>query len=812
MQLQTAIERVTVFNNSALITRIGKLPKWEMKGESVKVYVEGLPLSFEDSSLRVGFMKQCSWAVRNVQIEIDRGEKEKKEQSQEKLKELKKECEELEVQLSILNVKIEKVQEWMASAMPLNQVDRWYQHQGPKGIEIERKREPELFQVTPWMAFTKVCTDYLEKLHENYEELNWKLYKLIKEIEVTKEQYTIIDKDDTDGVFYKNLIITLGCMDRKEIHPDELTISYIIPGAKWIPVYKLYIEENYKKVKLVMGAQIAQRSGEDWQNIKLEFSSASLERRSQLPELPSKRIGRAQTLKSLSFRKKLPSSPDIYRGFDDWLRKSQKFLVEDTSSYQLLLDQCKNKFRNLNDIPGPSLTELSGVASTLITDDSDKYEEVKLTTPRALKYVRSMSGIMNIPRPGCGVLQSNDLHTINEGMNIPRSVVAPTAPCRIDTAELQKPEALPPMPSAASLAPINFKTAMSDKIDEFTGMDMRELRIEQKAEPKPRLISRRASEPVMKPMELQESIYPEMKLSSPLCMDDTSDILLMSSAMEIKDTARNYMNYELMGVESADRGQLKMVKTINVSKRITVKETNILQVIRKAREAAIIPDFIDKDIPAFQFVFEAKGRASIPQDGHPHTVDIMSDITESKMEYRTIPMTDLQVFRGLAVKNPFDAPLSDGSVQVFVDNAYVLTTKLKGVGTGGKAYFPIGVEPNIKIARNTSFYQEEKGIMGGTSIARHTVDIELRSHMSETISVEVIERVPFPDDNEKDIGIKIVGLKPESEQQEFIDGKRVRGTQKWKIDIEPGGTGTIKLVYDISLPSKMELCDGNRRV
>lgn len=75
--------------------------------------------------------------------------------------------------------------------------------------------------------------------------------------------------------------------------PDcTLSIEYEVPGASWVPTYQLALQAGGGR--LAMRASIAQRTGEDWTGVHLALSTASLRRRTEIPELRSLRVGRAQ--------------------------------------------------------------------------------------------------------------------------------------------------------------------------------------------------------------------------------------------------------------------------------------------------------------------------------------------------------------------------------------------------------------------------------------------------------------------------------------------------------------------------------------
>jgi uncharacterized protein (TIGR02231 family) len=261
-----------------------------------------------------------------------------------------------------------------------------------------------------------------------------------------------------------------------------------------------------------------------------------------------------------------------------------------------------------------------------------------------------------------------------------------------------------------------------------------------------------------------------------------------------------------------DRGKLRLARSVSLTERAGGYEKAVGSSLRNAIDNARVQAFSEKPLPSFQCVYEAQASANVPGDGFIHRVDMMSNGAESSVIYRTIPLADPQVFTRLKVRNPFELPLPEGEVQVFIENAYMFTTPLKGVGKNGEALFPLGVEQKLKVSRNTSFHQDERGITGGNSVAVHAIDIALRSHLPGEAKVEIIERIPVRDDNEKKIEVKLSAAEPKCEPLEFIDDHRVRGAQRWTITLEPGEEKSLRLEYQITIPSRMEIVGGNRRV
>lgn len=75
----------------------------------------------------------------------------------------------------------------------------------------------------------------------------------------------------------------------------RLVLEYAVPGACWAPSYALRFDASLTKARLERRAYVAQRSGEDWSGARLALSTAEPTRWTELPDLPSLRIGRRQS-------------------------------------------------------------------------------------------------------------------------------------------------------------------------------------------------------------------------------------------------------------------------------------------------------------------------------------------------------------------------------------------------------------------------------------------------------------------------------------------------------------------------------------
>lgn len=212
----------------------------------------------------------------------------------------------------------------------------------------------------------------------------------------------------------------------------------------------------------------------------------------------------------------------------------------------------------------------------------------------------------------------------------------------------------------------------------------------------------------------------------------------------------------------------------------------------------------------FDHRYEVAGEAELPSDGLVHRVLIGEGEAATTLRWRTVPREAPEVFREAELRNPFDAPLLGGPVEVFVDGSLLAVASIDRVDRGGSLRVGMGVEQRLRVARNVRAREETAGILGGDTVVTHDVAIELTSALGASALVEVLDRRPVTDD--KDIAVTLVRSAPEAEAYTQAErGAAVRGGLVWRVIVPAGGRATVDFTYRVTLPSKSELWGGNRR-
>ncbi|CAM5392122.1 hypothetical protein SGRIM128S_09427 [Streptomyces griseomycini] len=97
----------------------------------------------------------------------------------------------------------------------------------------------------------------------------------------------------------------------------EVEVEYGVPGAVWVPTYRLTHRQGDDEGRLLLRASVAQRTGEDWTGVRIALATADLRRRTDLPRLRSARIGRRQPAPTPSGWREPPAGlADLFAGYD----------------------------------------------------------------------------------------------------------------------------------------------------------------------------------------------------------------------------------------------------------------------------------------------------------------------------------------------------------------------------------------------------------------------------------------------------------------------------------------------------------------
>lgn len=212
----------------------------------------------------------------------------------------------------------------------------------------------------------------------------------------------------------------------------------------------------------------------------------------------------------------------------------------------------------------------------------------------------------------------------------------------------------------------------------------------------------------------------------------------------------------------------------------------------------------------FDYAYEAQSHVDLDGDGELHGLPLQSCRVEATPRYISVPRETQDVFRVIVLRNPLDAPLLPGPVDVYLGGRFALASTVEVTPARGRVELGLGVEQAIKIARNTAFEEESSGLLKRHRELEHRVRVEVRNNLERPATIEVRERLPVVPEHESDIEVSEHGVEPAWDEL-VQEEPPLKGGRAWKVEVPAGGERTLRATFSIRIPQNHELVGGNRR-
>lgn len=284
MELTSTITGVTVYTDRAQVTRVAKAT---VEAGEQRLRFTDLPDSIERSSVQVngtGAMILRDVAFSTVHFaEAPDG---RRKQFNEERRRLKGQLRELEGKLAIA----------VAEKGFLDQITAKLTSSSDSASAGEL--DPDR-----WIKMVQFYRVKLEQLDVEKRDLDDRIALAREEVRRIEAQI-----NDLGRVAEKTRNVVDVTVEAKAAAEITLTLSYIVYGPSWAPVYDLRVLTNAGKMGVTYNGMVQQSTGEDWAGVALSLSTAAASVSGEEPELVPWRIDlRRQVLRSLS--SSLPSAP-----------------------------------------------------------------------------------------------------------------------------------------------------------------------------------------------------------------------------------------------------------------------------------------------------------------------------------------------------------------------------------------------------------------------------------------------------------------------------------------------------------------------
>ncbi len=308
----SAIKDVTVFKDRAQITRTATV---SLEKGSNTIQFKNLPGSVENRSLQV--FGSGNATIMNVSVETENF----KELTDEMLKELDDKAVLITNQINDVDDTILRLK---SSKSFLDKITQ--------KVTFTAEQESTLeLDPAKWEQMLNLYDTRSEKIDQQI-----RIAETLK-IDLSKELRKI--QADIRAAGYseqKSKKVAKFTVDAKEAETAEVSISYIVPNARWTPTYDVRVETNDRDLALHYYGNVSQSTGEDWENVNLTLSTANPQLGESVPELRPWRINQAYD--SVSYAPKMELRKPILRSMQSNDMVEDVAIIDTTSPTAAIFD------------------------------------------------------------------------------------------------------------------------------------------------------------------------------------------------------------------------------------------------------------------------------------------------------------------------------------------------------------------------------------------------------------------------------------------------------------------------------------------
>ncbi len=274
----------------------------------------------------------------------------------------------------------------------------------------------------------------------------------------------------------------------------------------------------------------------------------------------------------------------------------------------------------------------------------------------------------------------------------------------------------------------------------------------------------------------------------------------------------DYGNLRMAPPSSASRGRLVPAPP---DRHATAVEEEVAGMRRRVEALALPAGCAAGWLHTYDYAFATDGAVDVRADGAWHSIAVTARAGTAKVRHVAVPREQADVFRVASIANPFPGPLLPGPIDVYDRGRFLVTSSVDYTPPGASVEIGLGVDPTVKIARNTEYREEVGGMLRGALRLIHAIAIDVENLSGRAIELEVRERVPVAREGDDDVEITVARVEPAWERwtpdPEAPRDERLRGGHRWRVSIPAAEKRTLRAGYEVKISGKHELVGGNRR-
>lgn len=196
--------------------------------------------------------------------------------------------------------------------------------------------------------------------------------------------------------------------------------------------------------------------------------------------------------------------------------------------------------------------------------------------------------------------------------------------------------------------------------------------------------------------------------------------------------------------------------------------------------------------------FQIRTPATLPSDNSTQRVAIASAKLPATLQYQSTPALREAAFLTALANNNTEYPFLAGTLNTFLDDAFVAASSMKSVMPGEKMELALGADDGISIKRQlVNRFTESTGFSGNGKRVTYEYKITVKNNKATKEQVTFKDRLPISR-NEK---IEVKLLSPAERDIKREDD----GVLVWNWEMEPGKSRDAVLKFSVDYPGDIDV-------
>jgi uncharacterized protein (TIGR02231 family) len=214
-------------------------------------------------------------------------------------------------------------------------------------------------------------------------------------------------------------------------------------------------------------------------------------------------------------------------------------------------------------------------------------------------------------------------------------------------------------------------------------------------------------------------------------------------------------------------------------------------------QQAVAPLAAEVDDSGAGLVYRITRPLAVPSDGNPHKTSIARIELEATLDHLAVPVLAPEAYLRATVINSSKLLLLPGQARIFHDGQFVGETAIETVASGEEFELQLGVDDQIRVERELRRRTTSKAVLGGSRTIDIAYEITVENHRAVKARISVKDHIPVSADG--DVKVRLRETTPDPVERTDL------GELTWKLELDPGKTGTVKYRFTVEHPASVTL-------